>query len=159
MLAFQGLSRLSDFEPPTNRVVTTGLLALWMCNKLVHDPDYLRAEQLAMRKRKAPFAWPLPAEPDNDLLGNRAEQRPGVGLDRRPILPCADPAGFVRARSLRTGLARAAYQESAHQFPHPGRPELSLVVRHYLLRVRRALRKHDYSARPAAIALRLRRHH
>jgi DHA2 family multidrug resistance protein len=26
-----------------------------MCSKLVHDPDYLRAEQLAMRKKNAPF--------------------------------------------------------------------------------------------------------
>jgi len=102
--------------------IPTGLLAVWMCSKLVHDPDYLRAEQLAMRKKKSAVrhAWPLPAEPHDDLLGNRAEQRPGVGLDRRPILPCADPDGVVRARSLRTGLARAAHQESAHQFPHPG---------------------------------------
>jgi DHA2 family multidrug resistance protein len=26
-----------------------------MCSKLVYDPDYLRAEQLAMRKKNAPF--------------------------------------------------------------------------------------------------------
>src|SRR5215831_2244443 len=31
--------------------IPTGLLALWMCSKLVYDPDYLRAEQLAMRKK------------------------------------------------------------------------------------------------------------
>ena len=55
--------------------IPTGLLALWMCSKLVHDPDYLRAEQLAMRKKKRAVrhAWPLPAEPYDDLLGNRAE--------------------------------------------------------------------------------------
>jgi DHA2 family multidrug resistance protein len=35
--------------------IPAGLLALWMCSKLVHDPDYLRAEQLAMRKKNAPF--------------------------------------------------------------------------------------------------------
>src|SRR5262249_52788378 len=35
--------------------IPTGVLALWMCSKLVHDPDYLRAEQLAMRKKGAPF--------------------------------------------------------------------------------------------------------
>jgi DHA2 family multidrug resistance protein len=38
--------------------IPTGLLALWICSKLVHDPDYLRAEQLAMRKKNAPFDMP-----------------------------------------------------------------------------------------------------
>src|SRR5215475_5128736 len=35
--------------------IPTGILALWMGSKLVHDPDYLRTEQLAMRKKNAPF--------------------------------------------------------------------------------------------------------
>jgi MFS transporter, DHA2 family, multidrug resistance protein len=35
--------------------IPSGLLALWMCSKVVRDPDYLKAEQLAMRKKGAPF--------------------------------------------------------------------------------------------------------
>src|SRR5262249_43088128 len=35
--------------------IPTGLLALWMCSKLVYDPDYLKAQQFAMRKKGAPF--------------------------------------------------------------------------------------------------------
>jgi MFS transporter, DHA2 family, multidrug resistance protein len=35
--------------------IPTGLLALWMCSKVVYDPDYLKAQQLAMRKKSAPF--------------------------------------------------------------------------------------------------------
>jgi DHA2 family multidrug resistance protein len=35
--------------------IPTGLLALWMCSRVVHDPDYLKAQQLAMRKKGAPF--------------------------------------------------------------------------------------------------------
>jgi DHA2 family multidrug resistance protein len=32
-----------------------GALALWMCNKVVHDPPYLKAQKLAMDKKGAPF--------------------------------------------------------------------------------------------------------
>src|SRR5229473_1039927 len=32
-----------------------GLLALWMCSKVVRDPEYLKAQQSAMRKKGAPF--------------------------------------------------------------------------------------------------------
>jgi MFS transporter, DHA2 family, multidrug resistance protein len=32
-----------------------GLLALWMCSRVVHDPEYLKAEQLSMRKKGGPF--------------------------------------------------------------------------------------------------------
>jgi MFS transporter, DHA2 family, multidrug resistance protein len=35
--------------------IPTGLLALWFCNIVVHDPDYLKAQQSAMRKKGAPF--------------------------------------------------------------------------------------------------------
>ena len=35
--------------------IPTGLLALWFCNMVVHDPDYLKAQQSAMRKKGAPF--------------------------------------------------------------------------------------------------------
>jgi MFS family permease len=35
--------------------IPSGLLALWMCSKVVRDPDYLKAEQLALRKKGAPF--------------------------------------------------------------------------------------------------------
>ena len=35
--------------------IPTGLLALWFCSKVVHDPDYLKAQQSAMRKKGAPF--------------------------------------------------------------------------------------------------------
>src|SRR5262247_1483425 len=35
--------------------IPSGLLALWMCSKVVRDPNYLKAEQLAMRKKGAPF--------------------------------------------------------------------------------------------------------
>src|SRR6516164_8080676 len=58
--------------------IPTGLLALWMCSKLVHDPDYLRTEQLAMRKKKRAVrhAWALPVVSHDGLLGNRAKQRP-----------------------------------------------------------------------------------
>jgi MFS transporter, DHA2 family, multidrug resistance protein len=33
----------------------TGLLALWMCSRVVHDPEYLKVEQLSMRKKGGPF--------------------------------------------------------------------------------------------------------
>ena len=32
-----------------------GAFALWMCSKLVHDPDHLKAEQQDMRKKGRPF--------------------------------------------------------------------------------------------------------
>jgi MFS transporter, DHA2 family, multidrug resistance protein len=32
-----------------------GLLALWMCSRVVHDPEYLKVEQLSIRKKGAPF--------------------------------------------------------------------------------------------------------
>jgi DHA2 family multidrug resistance protein len=32
-----------------------GALALWMCNKIVHDPEYLKADQAAMRRKGARF--------------------------------------------------------------------------------------------------------
>jgi DHA2 family multidrug resistance protein len=35
--------------------VPVGAFALWMCNKVVHDPDYLRAEQAAKRKQGGRF--------------------------------------------------------------------------------------------------------
>jgi MFS transporter, DHA2 family, multidrug resistance protein len=35
--------------------IPTGLLALWFCYMVVHDPDYLKAQQSAMRKKGAPF--------------------------------------------------------------------------------------------------------
>ncbi|HEU4679286.1 MAG TPA: DHA2 family efflux MFS transporter permease subunit, partial [Terrimicrobiaceae bacterium] len=35
--------------------IPVGLFALWSCNKVVFDPDYLRAEQAAMQKKAAPF--------------------------------------------------------------------------------------------------------
>ena len=35
--------------------IPTGLLALWFCSMVVHDPDYLKAQQSAMRKKGAPF--------------------------------------------------------------------------------------------------------
>jgi MFS transporter, DHA2 family, multidrug resistance protein len=35
--------------------IPTGLLALWFCNMVVHDPDYLKAQQSEMRKKGAPF--------------------------------------------------------------------------------------------------------
>ena len=35
--------------------IPTGLFALWFCSKVVSDPDYLKAQQSAMRKKGAPF--------------------------------------------------------------------------------------------------------
>ena len=35
--------------------IPTGLLALWFCNMVVHDPDSLKAQQSALRKKGAPF--------------------------------------------------------------------------------------------------------
>ena len=35
--------------------IPAGLLALWFCSKVVHDPDYFKAQQAAMRKKGAPF--------------------------------------------------------------------------------------------------------
>jgi DHA2 family multidrug resistance protein len=35
--------------------IPVGLLALWFCSMVVSDPDYLKAEQSAMRKKGAPF--------------------------------------------------------------------------------------------------------
>jgi MFS transporter, DHA2 family, multidrug resistance protein len=35
--------------------IPTGLLALWFCSMVVSDPDYLKAQQSAMRKKGAPF--------------------------------------------------------------------------------------------------------
>lgn len=35
--------------------VPVGLFAFWFCSKVVSDPDYLKAEQIAMRKKGAPF--------------------------------------------------------------------------------------------------------
>src|SRR6266566_3803476 len=34
--------------------IPTGLLALWFCSMVVSDPDYLKAQQSAMRKKGAP---------------------------------------------------------------------------------------------------------
>src|SRR2546430_1086668 len=35
--------------------VPVGILALVMCNRVVHDPEYLKVEQLSMRKKGGPF--------------------------------------------------------------------------------------------------------
>jgi DHA2 family multidrug resistance protein len=35
--------------------IPVGLFALWICSKVVHDPDYLKTERLAMRQRGAAF--------------------------------------------------------------------------------------------------------
>jgi MFS transporter, DHA2 family, multidrug resistance protein len=35
--------------------IPVGLLALWMCSRVVHDPEYLKAERLSMRKKGGPF--------------------------------------------------------------------------------------------------------
>jgi MFS transporter, DHA2 family, multidrug resistance protein len=35
--------------------IPTGLLALWMCSKVVHDPEYLKTQQAVMRKTGGPF--------------------------------------------------------------------------------------------------------
>ncbi|MFZ0709756.1 MAG: DHA2 family efflux MFS transporter permease subunit, partial [Terrimicrobiaceae bacterium] len=35
--------------------IPPGLLALWFCSKVVHDPVYLKAQQSMMRKKGAPF--------------------------------------------------------------------------------------------------------
>jgi MFS transporter, DHA2 family, multidrug resistance protein len=35
--------------------IPVGLLALWMCSRVVHDPEYLKTERLSMRKKGGPF--------------------------------------------------------------------------------------------------------
>lgn len=35
--------------------IPVGLLALWMCSRVVHDPEYLKAQQLSLRKKGGPF--------------------------------------------------------------------------------------------------------
>ncbi len=35
--------------------IPVGMVALWFCNMVVSDPDYLKAEQAAVRKKGAPF--------------------------------------------------------------------------------------------------------
>ena len=35
--------------------IPVGLFALWMCSKVVHDPERFKAEQAAMRKKGGPF--------------------------------------------------------------------------------------------------------
>ena len=35
--------------------IPVGLFALWFCRKVVIDPDYLKSQQTAMRKKRAPF--------------------------------------------------------------------------------------------------------
>jgi MFS transporter, DHA2 family, multidrug resistance protein len=35
--------------------IPVGLLALWMCSRVVHDPEYLKAERLSLRKKGGPF--------------------------------------------------------------------------------------------------------
>src|SRR4051812_21429589 len=35
--------------------IPVGALALWMCSKLVHDPDYLKTQQAEMRTKGGPF--------------------------------------------------------------------------------------------------------
>jgi MFS transporter, DHA2 family, multidrug resistance protein len=35
--------------------IPVGLLALWMCSRVVHDPEYLKADRLSLRKKGGPF--------------------------------------------------------------------------------------------------------
>ena len=66
--------------------------------RVVADPDYLKAERAKLRRQHRRFdtLGPVPAERDDGLLGSRAEQRPGMGLVRRSVLPRADAGVAVR---------------------------------------------------------------
>ena len=140
--------------------IPTGLLALWLSSMVVHDPDYLKDQQSAMRKKGAPFdtiglcllsltmiCW--------EIVLSKGQEWDWLG---DPFYRVHTLLVMFAARSRHACLARTAHPESAYQFSNAGRPELSLVVHHYFLRVWRALRKHHHAAGLAAIAFWLRCH-
>ena len=129
--------------------IPVGLFALWFCSTVVIDPDYLKAQQTAMRKKGAPFdtlglcllsltmiCW--------EIVLSKGQEWDWLG---DPFYRVHTAAGPVRGRSGHAHLARTADRESADQFSHAGRPKLSLVVHHHFLRVWRALRQHHHAAR------------
>ena len=79
--------------------VPVGLLALVMCSAVVVGSG-LSEGRAAPKMREQPpavrHARPVPAERDDGLLGDHAEQRAGMGLVRRSVLSRADAAGPVR---------------------------------------------------------------
>ena len=71
--------------------VPVGLLALFHVPRAGDDPEYLKAQRAEMRKQASRFdtLGPVPAQRDDGLLGNHAQQGPGMGLVRRSVFPRA----------------------------------------------------------------------
>ena len=138
--------------------VPVGLFALAMCSALVSDPEYLKNQRAAMRKQHAAFdtlglrllslamvAW--------EVLLSKGQEWDWFGdpFWRVQTLTAIFVVGLVRA-----GGARNGHRESADQFSHAGRSQLSRLLRDHFLRVWRVVCQHDDAARHAAVAVWLR---
>jgi MFS family permease len=141
--------------------VPVGLLAYLMCHALVEDPEYLQVERAKNRNRREPFdvlglcllsvtmvCWEIMLSKGQewDWLGD-----PFYRVQVLLILFILGLGGF--------DLSRIAAAQSAGRAPDDGRPKLWHLLRHYLLRLRSALRQHHFASCFAAVPFWLRRNH
>ena len=97
--------------------VPIGLFALVGAYAVVDDPEYLKKERSRTQPPATQFRLhrPVVAGARNVLLGNHAQQGPGMGLARRSVRTGADALGPVRGRAGladRPGDARPAIRSS-----------------------------------------------
>ena len=140
--------------------ISGGAARLLVCRAVVLDPAYLgnRAGKMRRQKRTLRYARPGAVEHDDDLLGNAAEQRTGMGLVGRSVRAGAGTADFVSwpAAGLIFGKCGSPIRSSIfgtladRNFRSPAS---SFSARSACSTPTPRL------SRPAAIALRLRCHH
>ena len=139
-----------------------GLFALWMCSTVVHDPAYLQSRASRDAQEAArPFdtlglcllsltmvCWEIVLSKGQewDWFGD-----PFLRVQTLLILFVLCLGGLI-CRELRIANPLINFRTLADR-------NFRCVLHHHFLRLRRALRQHHHAARPAAIALRLRRHH
>ena len=98
---------------------------------------------------------PGAARPDDQLLGDPAQQGSGVGLVQRPLLEGPDAGRPVRRLPGRTDLPGAADRQPGGQLPAAGRAQPRGLQHHHLLCLRRPLRRQRVPAVPAPVPVRL----
>ena len=136
-----------------------GVLGYLMCHFAVRRPRLPRAGAGGAASPAAQLRLHRPgaARPGDGLLGDPAQQGAGVGLVQRPVLAGADAGRPVRRRAGRPDLPGDADRQPGGQLPAAGRAQPRGLLRHHLLRLRRALRRQRVPAVPAPVPVRLRR--
>ena len=100
-----------------------GLLGYLMCHFAVEDPAHLKKERAELQSPAAELRLHRPgaARPDDELLGDPAQQGAGVGLVQRPLREGPDAGRPVRRLPGRPALPGAEDRQPGGQLPADGR--------------------------------------